>query len=326
MTGYYFGIDAGNSKTHALIADGDGHVLALAGLGSGNWEGIGLDNTRAVYHEVLARALAEAGLDRAQISAAGYGLAGYDFPSDDTRLRPIVESLELPGPYFLENDALIALRAGTTRPYGVVCIAGAGSTKAGRAPDGRVFRTWGLGGYMGDEGGGGWLCRKAFGAAAQAAKGIGPQTRLTGRLLAHYGAADVTALIEQVARGGDYRIDYAHLVFEAAQAADPVAAQILLEGAHSLAAGCQAVIRALAMDDTAFELVLAGGIFQAEYALLRDALAHEVRRVAPGVEVVRLTAPPVVGAILLAMDEHGQSTSAALRARLVAEAQARLGE
>ncbi|NPV67770.1 MAG: ATPase [Anaerolineae bacterium] len=323
-TCYYFGIDAGNSKTQGLIADSEGHVLALIHAGGGNWEGIGLEGARAVYADVLARALATAGLTINQIAAAGYGLAGYDFPSDDARLRPVIESLGVPGPFFLENDTLIALRAGTSRPYGVVCISGAGSTKAGRNRAGRIFRTWGLASDFGDWGGGGDLCRAALAAVARAEKGISPPTALTAALLAHYGAADVTGLMELISRARVYRNDYTPLIFAVAAAGDPVATEILLHAGQGLARGINAVIRALDMQNEVFELVLAGGVFRAEYPLLRDTLAAEVRAFAPGVEIVRLTAPPVVGAVLLAMDEAGQSPDETIRQRLIAEVLAQL--
>jgi N-acetylglucosamine kinase-like BadF-type ATPase len=324
MADYYFGIDAGNSKTHAMIADASGHVLSLVQLGNGNWEGIGLERAREVYHAALDRALLEASLTRSQISAAAYGLAGYDFPSDDARLRPIIMSLGLPGRFFLENDTLIALRAGTTRPYGVVCIAGAGSTKAGRAPDGSVFRTWGLGEHMGDGGGGGWLCQRALGAVAQAAKGISPPTLLTEKLLAHYNVAEVTSLIELVERKHGQRIDYAHLVFEAAQDNDPVAVQLLLDAGHELARGCNAVIRSLNLTGESFELVLAGGVFRNENSLLRQTLTADVQAFAPGADVIRLSVPPVAGAVLLAMDEHGCSPDPTVRTRLAEGVRAKL--
>ncbi len=324
-TTYYFGIDAGNSKTQGLIADSSGEVLALVNAGSGNWEGIGLESAAAVYQAVLAEALAQAGLRRDQIAAAGYGLAGYDFPSDDARLRPIVAALGLPGPFFLENDALIIFRAGATRPYGVACISGSGSTKAGRARDGRVFRTWGMAADMGDWGGGGDICRRALGAVARAEKGISPPTALTGRLLAHYGAESVTALIERVsARGRDYRIDYTPLVFEAAEQGDPVALEILLEAGEQLAISTNAVIRALDLQDEAFELVLGGSVFNAAFPLMRETLAAHVRRFAPGVEVVRLGAPPVVGAVLAGMDEARLPPDEAVRQRLIAGVRARV--
>lgn len=322
-TTYYFGIDAGNSKTQALIADSEGRMRALVHASGGNWEGIGLDGALVVYRDVLERALAEAGLEKQQIAAAGYGLAGYDFPSDDARLRPVIDALGLPGPFFLENDALIALRAGTSRPYGVVCIAGAGSTKAGRSQDGRVFRTWGMSADMGDWGGGGDLCRAAVAALARAEKGISPQTALAGPVLAHYGVPDVSSLVERITRDHDYRIDFTPLIFDAAAQGDPVAQQILLDAGHGLARSINAVIRRLNMMDDTFELVLAGGLFRAEYPLLRDTLAGDVRQFAPDVQIVRLTAPPVVGAVLLAMDEAGRTPDDAVRRRLIAEVEAR---
>ncbi|NWG14891.1 MAG: ATPase, partial [Acidobacteria bacterium] len=208
---YYLGLDAGASKTHALIADADGHIVGVGLSGPGNWEGVGLDGARAAYAQALEAALADAGIGRAPIAAAGYGLAGYDFPSDDGRLRPVIESLGVPGPYFLDNDTLIALRAGTSQPYGVVCIAGSGSTKAGRNRHGQVFRSWGVGDEMGDWGGGGDICRAAVGSVARAFKGIDPPTALTGPLLAHFGVPDVTTLVERIARQGDHRIDFAAL-------------------------------------------------------------------------------------------------------------------
>ncbi len=326
MTRYYFGIDAGNSKTHGLIADEIGHVLAMQATGGGNWEGIGLDAAGREYQGLLDATLAEAGLDISQLGAAGYGLAGLDFPSDHERLRPVVEALHVPGPFFLENDTLIALRAGTTRPYGVVCIAGAGSTKAGRNRAGRVFRTWGLAANMGDWGGGGYICREALGVVGCAAKGIAPETALTAPILAHYGVSDTTALIEQITREGDYRIDFAPLVFEIARQGDPAAIEILLDAGHGLARGINAVIRGLDMEDEAFDLVLAGGTFKAKFPLLRDTLAADVRAVAPQVEIIRLTAPPVVGAALMAMDEDGLPAEESVRLRLIREVDERLGQ
>ncbi|GAB4571556.1 MAG: BadF/BadG/BcrA/BcrD ATPase family protein [Anaerolineae bacterium] len=324
VSAYFFGIDAGNSKTQACIADERGRVLALANAGGGNWEGIGLDAAQAVYQAALDEALRQSGLARHQLAAAGYGLAGYDFPGDEGRLRPVVEALGVPGPYFLENDALIGLRAGTSRPYGVVCIAGAGSVKAGRAPDGRTFRTWGLGAELGDWGGGGDLCRAAVAAIARAEKGISPPTALQAPVLAHYGARDVTHLMELIGRERVYRIDFAPIIFEVAAAGDPVAMEILINGGHGLARGVNAVIEALGMQALAFELVLAGGVFRAEYPLLRATLEADVRRIAPQVEIVRLTAPPVVGAVLMAMDVAGLQPDDGVRQRLIAGVQAAL--
>jgi len=323
--GYYLGIDAGNSKTHALIADWRGQAVGLYTAGPGNWESIGLDGAQVVYREALDAVLAEAGLSRADLGAAGYGLAGYDFPSDDARLRPVVESLGVPGPYFLDNDSLIGLRAGTSKPYGVVCISGSGSTKAGRNRRGETFRTWGLAASMGDWGGGD-IAQAAIGAVACAAKGIEPPTALTGPILRHFDVPDVTALLEKLTRAHEYRIDFVPLVFEAAAAGDAAARNILIRAGHDLARSTNAVICALGMADEEFELVLAGSVFKATYPLLVDTLSADVRAVAPRAQIVRLTAPPVVGAVLLAMEAAGLTPDDSVRLRLQAAVQARLGQ
>ncbi len=324
MTDYFLGIDAGSSKTHALVADASGRVVGLGHAGPGNWEGVGLEGAREAYERAVIMALRSAGMTHSRITAAGYGLAGYDFPSDDRRLRPIVQSLGLPGPFFLDNDSFIALRAGASRPYGVVCIAGSGSTKAGRNRQGQTFRTWGVG--ASDWGGGGDICRAATDAVARAYKGIEPPTALTGPLLAHFGAPDVPTLMEWLTRDGVFRIDFTPLVFEVAASGDPAARGILLRAGHELAKGTNAVIRALGMAGEPFELVLAGGVFQAAYPLLRETLEADVRAVAPQVEVVCLTAPPVVGAVLLAMEAAGLRPADDVRRRLIAGARARLSE
>lgn len=326
FSGYYLGIDAGNSKTHALIADSRGQAVGLYTAGPGNWESIGLDGARAVYQQALDGALAEAGLRRADLCAAGYGLAGYDFPSDDARLRPVVESLGVPGPCFLDNDSLIGLRAGTSKPYGVVCISGSGSTKAGRNRRGETFRTWGLAASMGDWGGGGDIAQAAIGAVACAAKGIEPPTALTEPILQHFGAPDVTALMEKLTRAHEYRIDFVPLVFEVAAAGDAAARSILIRAGRDLARSTNAVIRALDMADEEFELVLAGSVFKATYPLMVDTLSADVRAVAPRVQIVRLTTPPVVGAVLLAMEAADLTPDDSVRLRLQATVQARLGQ
>ena len=61
----YLGIDAGATKTHALIADQDGHVWGGGLSGPGNWEGVGLEGAYQTYAQAMRQALAAA------VAAAG---------------------------------------------------------------------------------------------------------------------------------------------------------------------------------------------------------------------------------------------------------------
>ena len=104
------------------------------------------------------------------------------------QVRPVprvgvgVHPLGLAGPRRLENDSFIALRAGASRPYGVVVIAGTGHVAAGRDPAGRTVRTLGLGPMYGDFGSATDVAEKAVRAVADAYTGRGPATSLS-RLL-----------------------------------------------------------------------------------------------------------------------------------------------
>jgi hypothetical protein len=67
-----------------------------------------------------------------------------------------------------------------------------------------------------------------------------------------------------------------------------------------------------------FEVVLIGSMFKGGPALT-DALAETVHAVAPGARLVRLAAPPVVGSVLLGMQQAGLET-ASLRQTLIGSA------
>lgn len=321
-SGYVLGIDAGGTKTHALIADRNGRVIGGGESGPGNWEGVGLDGAFAAYAQAIDAAMHTAGITRDDIIAAGYALAGLDWDSDVARLEAVIARLELPGPRTLVNDAFGALRAGSADGCGVVVIAGTGSTIAGRNRSGATFRTFGLGMCWGDFNGAAGLVLEATRAIGHAWIGRGPATALSDAFVQAYGAADVPDLVERVSRGAapppDGRL--APLVFAAADAGDEVACRIVRWAGEDLGKTAAAVASKLALEREAFDVVLAGGVFRARSALLTDALAEQVHLCAPDARVAPLEAPPVAGSVLLAFDAAGIPTPLALRARLLEEA------
>jgi N-acetylglucosamine kinase-like BadF-type ATPase len=297
------GIDGGASKTHAVLADEQGRVRGVGRAGCSNWESVGLDGAQAAFEQAVGEAVAEAGIERQEIAAGGYGLAGLDWPSDEGRLAPVIAALGLSGPYVMVNDAFLPLRAGTADGVGLAAIAGSGATVAGRNRAGQTARSFGAGYPFTDWGGAGDIVREAVHAIAGAYKGLAPETALAGRMLAATGCADVAELLEKVMRwqvklGGGF----APQVFHAAHEGDAVAQSIVRRAGETIGANAIAVARRLEMLDTAFDLVTAGGVFSSRSDLLRDSLLETVHAQAPRVRLVHWQAPPVVGALLMALD------------------------
>jgi N-acetylglucosamine kinase-like BadF-type ATPase len=319
---YYLGVDAGGTKTHALIADQTGRIHGAGRAGTGNWESVGLDGAARSLAHALDGALSSAGLRKADLRGAGYGLAGMDWPSDEPRLLPVLQNLELPGSHVLVNDAYVALRAGSDAGYGIAVISGTGVTIAGHNRAGEHFRTFALGGDWGDFGSSSDVVALATRAIGYAYTGRGPATQLTERLLEHYQVRDTRDLVERITRGqaAPPNGKLAPVVFATAAAGDEVARAVLIEVGQELGRNAVAIARKLQMLDQSFDLVLAGGTFRDPYPLFRDALIELVRASAPHVQPMPLLSAPAIGAALLAMDAAGEAVGAQVRQRLIGEA------
>jgi N-acetylglucosamine kinase-like BadF-type ATPase len=297
------GIDGGASKTHAVLADGEGRVCGVGRAGCSNWEVVGLDGAQAALLSAVRQALAAAGATPDKVAASAYGLAGLDWPSDERRLEPVVAVLGLSGPHTMVNDAFLPLRAGTANGVGLAAIAGSGTTVVGRNRAGQTARSFGAGYPFTDWGGAGDIAREAVHRVAGAYKGLAPETALTACMLAATGCTDVAELLEglmrwQIKIGGEF----APQVFHAALAGDEPAQSIVRRAGETIGRNAVAIARRLGMLDTAFDLVAAGGVFSSHSELLNASLLATVRREARQADLVHWSAPPVVGALLLALD------------------------
>jgi N-acetylglucosamine kinase-like BadF-type ATPase len=317
----FLGLDAGGTKTHALLADADGAALGIGRAGPGNWEGVGLNGAYRALHEATREALAHVGAAPAGVTAAAYALAGLDWPSDEVRLRRAIERLGVGGPQVLVNDSFAALRAGA--PWGVVLIAGTGTTCAGRNRDGETARTLGLGPTFDDWGSAPEVAGACIQAVAGAYTGHTPHTTLARRLVALFGARDSGDLLEKLSREQRDLWPRVGQIIEAlaeeARAGDGPAVAISGRAGRELGQRAATVIRQLGMQREAFDVVLAGGLFHTHNPVLLEALDGTVRATAPDAHLAPLEAPPVVGSVLLAMDAAGVQVTPETRHRLIEE-------
>jgi N-acetylglucosamine kinase-like BadF-type ATPase len=315
MSAYYLGVDIGGTKSHALIADQSGGVVGFGHAGPGKRQGADFNRVGRVLNAITGQALAMAGLDKAQIAGVGLGISDYDWPSQRAPHVEQIETLKLAAPYELVNDAVIGLLAGSAEGWGLCLIAGTGCNCWGLTSDRRVGHVTGFGLRFGEGAGAYELIARAIQAVAAAWRMNGPPTRLTDIFCGLVGAPDANDLLEGLTLKR-YHIppSAAPLVFQVAEAGDTVARDVITWAGRELARLAEAVIHQLGFERETFDVVLAGSLYKGG-ALLIDPLREALQAVAPGARLVDLNAPPVIGGVLLGMEQAGIERAAIQQAR-----------
>jgi N-acetylglucosamine kinase-like BadF-type ATPase len=316
MTSYFLGVDTGATKSHALICDAQGQAVGVGKGGPGNHESIGKAGFTQVLNAVTAAALEMAGISKTQIAGAGYGIAGYDWSEDEALMHDVIATLALNAPYAIMNDSGPALLAGSSNGWGVSIGSGTGVNGRGRDAQGRQARVTGNGSAFGEIGGGSELVRRAVVEISKAWSMRGPTTRLSEVFIDYTGAKDVEDLLAGLARGR-YKLGapVAPLVFQTANEGDPVAQGVVCWMGAGLGDVACGIIRQLDIAALAFDVVLSGSMFQGS-PLMLESMQTEVWKLAPQARFVHLSAPPVVGAVMLGMEQAGLDYIP-LRARII---------
>jgi N-acetylglucosamine kinase-like BadF-type ATPase len=301
------GMDGGGRKTYAVLTDEDGAMLGAGESGASNWEIAGIEGAATALVTAASAALEAADTPPDGVASVVFGLAGLDWPSDEPRLTELAAPIVPGAPRRIVNDAFIALRAGASESWGIAVIAGTGTVAVGRDPVGNEFRTVGEGRTFGDFGDEFDVSELAVAAVADQYTGRGPVTLLSDMLCERLGEPSVEALLERLARH-DPRFrspelqNLTPMVLAATEAGDLVARTVLERIGYALGEAAGVVARRLNLSNLPVEVVLAGGLFRTPNRYLLDELELGVRRTAPRAEVRLLTAPPVVGAALMAME------------------------
>lgn len=306
---FFLGVDAGGSKTHALIANQTGKALGFAQGGPGNWQSVGFDKQRDVLKAITLQALNNAGLRVEQIAGAGLGIAGYDWPSQLQSHKDVIQELNLSCPFEITNDSVIGLLAGASQGWGVSVVAGTGNNCRGRDKNGREGRITGEGDLFGEFGGGIEIVNKTIQAIAHEWSKRGPATSLSKIFMEITKSKDLFDLLEGIDLGRyEPKASWVLSVFDAAYAGDRVACEIIEWAARELGESACAVIRQLNIEKYEFEVVLAGSIFEGGDIYIKP-LEETIHRLAPKAKLVKLEAPPVVGGVVLGMQKAGFETA-----------------
>jgi glucosamine kinase len=269
----YVGLDAGGTTTRAVVVDLLGRRLGTGVADGGNPTVLGA--TAAVRAIEVATRQALAGVDPTRVRAATIGMSGADLLDHDpvahTALIRAWQAAGMSRAPHVRSDVEVAFAAGTTRPDGVVLVAGTGAAAA-LLRDRRAVRCAdGYGWLLGDAGSGFWLGRRAA-KATLAAIEVGragatlPSLVLAETLGEAHRATEARALASLLVTriSGRPPLDLARLaplVFRAAELDDADAKWLCQRAAAHLCATAGAVLNSTQSGpQPATDIVLAGGL------------------------------------------------------------------
>src|SRR5579859_111601 len=333
---FLLGIDGGNSKTLAVLADETGWIHGIGRSGGSNHQSSqGLKHAMAQVRLAAERALQSADIGDVPPEVAFCCMAGADLPEDFGLLLPALQDLCLAANTGLDNDTVAALRSATDAPNAVVVVWGSGTNAMGRNAAGACIRLPGLGWISGDWGGGATLTQEAIALVARAHDGRGEATMLTPLVLAALDVPDADEMIRKLyftqaatLDSGDgavslddredenvSTIHLTPLIFQAAHAGDPVACNLVTRSGLEVATTAVALLRRLELLDRPADVVLAGSVFKGEGSILLDTVRTQLALSAPRCRIVVPVVEPAIGALYCAMDRLGISVGTAVRER-----------
>ncbi|MEU9117557.1 BadF/BadG/BcrA/BcrD ATPase family protein [Streptomyces sp. NPDC048483] len=320
LTGTALAIDAGNSKTDVALVTADGRVLGTARGDGFQPPVVGAERAVDTLAPLITGVLAQA-RTRAPVDHLSAYLANADLPIEEAGLTAEIARRGWARTVTVGNDTFALLRAGlpdTGERVGVAVVCGAGINCAGLGHHGATARFPSVGRISGDWGGGSYLADEALWYAARAEDGRGEPSDLARALPAHFGLTTMPELIEALHLRGIpdlRRHELTPVLFGVAAAGDPVARIIVARQAEEVVLLATVALNRLDLLTDTAPVVLGGGVLAARHPLLHDRITQLLAERAPKAVPQVVTAPPVLGAALHALDRAEAGAGAYERLR-----------
>lgn len=317
----YLGVDAGGSKTLAVITTEDGTVKGVGLSGSGNFQQEnGQKKAKEQIQLSIDLAIQKAGIEPFSIKGSFFGMAGADRPKDFAIVKDLLTDISPSSLFGFENDVYLGLVASHLEGVGVGVVCGSGTNVLAFNHEGKRIQIGGMGYLLGDQAGGKFITTLAIHHAMRGYEGRGKPTILYELLCRAYGLKELVDLVDYLYQGQDLKLaEKTPLLFLAAQRGDEVALEILRKMATELGISALAAIRELFSSQDPVPVVAMGGVFQrAPSSLFYQTFQRTIKEAHPRAEVTLLPCEPVFGAIYSALILSGEKVKPSFQERLKA--------
>jgi len=237
---YIIGMDGGGTKTHAVITNLSGVILAEHIAGPSNFQIIGVEKAAETIYSLIEMCCDSVECAISDLSIVACGLTGAGRTGDQKRMADGLKKFSAAKKkklkkVIIESDARIALEGAFKGGAGIILIAGTGSIAFGKDVKGNVHRVGGWGRVLGDEGSGYFLGRLGLSAVTRHIDGRGDKTKLSDMIAKEFGLNDQTSIINAVYKNNFDVASIAPLVMTAAGNKDRVCLAIIENAVVELA-------------------------------------------------------------------------------------------
>ena len=291
LMAFYIGIDAGGTKTTAVLAD-ETTVLAQAAAGTIKPSQIGLPLATDNFQTLLQAVASKADISLKAVAKVCLGLAGSRVPENMAWAKWMLSD-QVGSPYVICEDVDIALEAAFAGGPGALVISGTGSHVLARRLDGRIAHAGGYGPLVSDEGSGSWIGIEAGRRALYDYDGQTISPLMAG-IMREWGCDTVEMVIgEANSRQLQSYSILVPLVCALAEKGNAMALGILVDAGKELARLAKTALTRLAAPD--LPVACTGSILENIPAVRKAMIAA-----LPGITVLDGVVDPVEGALWLA--------------------------
>lgn len=264
---YFLGVDGGGTGSRALLVDESGAELARVEGGAAN-VATDMEMASQTLANLARSAFETAGLGQAEMDRAYavLGLAGANVVASNKPVEDAVPCAHV----HVTNDPDIVLAGALGAQDGFIAAPGTGSFFIARK-NGKVQRLGGWGFTLGDEASGARMGRRLLSLTLHAFDGVRPHSELTRNILAEFeGQPSKIVQFADSASPGDFGT-YARRIVAAGVAKDPVAQDLMQEGADWIVTALQTLGYARGM-----KVVLWGGLGETYIPYLPGGIASDL--------------------------------------------------